>query len=283
MSLIVWNGIACALFLGFTIWSFTLPSASITLYTFAFDTSVSPPSDLDYPQTLKPYGTTNIKPFVVLFFAITALAHLLYATDFGFVFRKGSPQGPYRSAVYGYGWNPYRWLEYSITASLMIWVISVVAGAKEWSTALLATLITPGLMFQGLTTERALHQNAIAKYSEGLRGKPKDDAIIVWANFLPAWLFFGLKWFIILNAYFVLDNELKAAGKAIDPRITQLVWIQFVGFSLFGIVQTVQVYGWVGPYRNFAATTYDYYEKAYIVLSFVAKAALGISVARLLS
>ena len=281
MSLVVWNSVACALFLGFTIWSLTLPSQSITLYTFAFDTNVSPATDLDYPQKLEPYGTTNLKPFVVAFFAITALAHFLYATDFGAVFRGQS--GPYTSAVYGYGWNPFRWLEYSITASLMIWIISVVAGAKEWSTALLATLITPGLMFQGLTTERALHQNAIAKWAEGLRAKPKDDAIIIWANFAPAWLFFALKWFIILNAFFVLDSELKDAGKAIDPRITQLVWIQFVGFSLFGVVQSIQVYGWAGPYKNFAQVPYVAYEKAYIVLSFLAKAALGISVARLLS
>jgi len=281
MSLTTWNAVACALFTGLTIWSFTLPSASITLYTFAFDTAVSPASDLDYPQKLEPYGTTNLKPFVISFFLVTAIAHFLYATDFGALFR--GQIGPYTKAVTGFGWNPYRWIEYSITASLMIWVISVVAGAKEWSTALLATLITPGLMFQGLTTERALHQNAIWDYSKGLRNAPKDDAIIVWANFAPAWLFFALKWFIILNAYFVLDTELKAAGKAIDPRITQLVWIQFVGFSLFGIVQTVQIYGWIGPYRNFAATSYVAYEKAYIVLSFLAKVALGISVARLLN
>jgi len=282
MSLTTWNAVACALFIGFTFWSLTLPNQRITLYTFAFDTNVSPASDLDYPQKLDPSGSTNIKPFVVIFFAVTALAHFLYATDFGRYFQGRT--GPYTSAVQGFGWNPFRWIEYSITASLMIWVISVVAGAKEWSTALLATLITPGLMFQGLTTERALHQNAIAAYASGERKtRPNDDAVIVWANFAPAWLFFALKWFIILNAFFVLETELKAAGKHIDPRITQLVWIQFVAFSLFGLVQSVQVYGWIGPTGNFAQTRYEAYEKAYIVLSFVAKAALGISVARLLS
>lgn len=268
MSLTAWNGVAAAAHAILALWSTTLPNKSIQLYKFAFDTSVPQPNDIDYPQKLDPGITVNLKPFVILFFAITSLAHVWYALDVG---------GKYSYQVQGFGWNPYRWFEYSITASLMIFVISIVAGAKELSTALVATLITPGLMFQGFTTEREIHQNALAAGK-----KTGTDSSILWGNFIPAWAFFALKWYIIFNAYATLKSDLGAAGITLQASITQLVFIQFVAFSLFGVVQSIQVYGWARP----SAPRYwrfETYEKMYIALSFVAKIALGLSVANLLN
>ena len=258
----------------------TLPNKRVQLFTFDYDVADSPVSDLDYDMKLtKNEGEgVSIKYLVVSFFVLTSLAHVAYATDF---FGRGG----YYNSVYKFGWNPVRWIEYSITAAIMIYVISIVAGAKEQSTALTATLIVPGLMFQGLTVERELKQNALARWSNGDTSKKPDvDHILVWANFAPAWFFFGIKWYIIWSAYLKLRSELKEAGKPISSKITDLVLIQFVAFALFGVIQTIQVLGWNGPRGNWSSRQpYETFEKLYISLSFLAKAALGISVAGLLS
>ena len=269
MSLQTWNLFASLLHASFAIYVLTKREKSVTQYKLTFETSTSPASDLDYAVQTEASGSVGLRKLTIAFFGLTSLFHLLYASDF---FGKGW----YTSAVSGYGWNPYRWFEYSLTASIMIYVIAMVAGAKEQNNTLAATLITPGLMLQGLTIERELHQNRLAA------GKKLNvDPILIWFNFLPAWFFFGLKWYIIWSAYFQMSSDLKAEGKELDSRIQRLVWTQFVGFSLFGVLQTLQVSGWSNNTR-FKTYRYEVYEKAYIALSFVVKAALGVSVASLL-
>lgn len=279
-SLATWNWTAAALHAGFALYATTLEDKRVKLFQFGYDVATSPASDLDYDLkvTENEGDGVSIKALVFAFFAITSLAHVAYATDF-------FGHGGYYNRVLGFGWNPVRWIEYSITAAIMIYVIAIVAGAKEQSTALVATLIVPGLMLQGLTVERELKQNELAKWSRGRSSKKPDvDSVLIWANFAPAWFFFGIKWYIIWSAYLKLRSDLKSAGKEIDPKITQLVLIQFIAFSLFGVVQSIQVYGWTAPRGNWSSRqTYETFEKMYISLSFLAKAALGISVARLLN
>ncbi len=249
----------------------------VTKYEFEYKATESPASDLDYAMDIKPASETSIKVLTVAFFLITCFAHVLYATDF-------FGRGYYKHVIYGQGWNPYRWFEYSATAGLMIYIIALVAGAKESSQALVAALIVPGLMLQGLTVERELKQNDLAKWAANdVKVKPKVDNILIWANFAPAWFFFGLKWFIIFGAFNKLQSDLEKEGKTLDSKIIQLVWIQFIAFSLFGVIQSFQVYGWATKRGNFAQVPYVEFEKAYIILSLVAKAALGFSVARILT
>ena len=110
-------------------------SKAIT-YRNAFDDTVNNISKVDVPIKLEQSGTANLKYLIVAFFAITSLSHLAYATDFG-------GRGYYSKAILGRGWNPYRWFEYSISASIMIYIISRVSGTKEQVTAVGTALITP--------------------------------------------------------------------------------------------------------------------------------------------
>jgi hypothetical protein len=272
-SLLRFNWFAAAAHLAAAILSMIfLKRKSVPMYKLQFDASVPATSDLDYPQELVPSGTTtNIKSLTIAFFFITAIAHVLYATDF---FGKGW----YTSVVFGFGWNPFRWFEYSVTASIMIFIISVIAGNKEQTAAWTVALITVGLMFQGYTNEREIHQNLLAKsFAEA-----KVDPYIVWGNFLPAWLLYGIKWYIIFKALFALQDDVKQqTSGTLNGKITLLVWLQFLFFTMFGVVQSVQVSMWARkiqpsvPYLNF--------EVAYIWLSLIAKVGLGLSVANLLN
>lgn len=238
-----------------------------------FDDS-APTSDsrVDIPVVLENTEIIDLKYIVVGFFSITSIAHLLYATDF---FGKGW----YSKQVLGFGWNPFRWIEYSLSAGLMVYLISAVSGTKDQVSAVSAALITPGLMINGFTTERELRQNELHRWSIGKGHKPEVDPFIVASNLVPAWFLFGVKWYIILSNYSKLVKEAKDAGKPLDPSVTFMVFSQLFFFALFGIIQTYQVYRWTTSKKGREEPAFIQYEKAYIVLSAVAKLFLAGTVA----
>lgn len=228
-------------------------------------------SRVDIPVSLENNAKIDLKFFVVSFFAVTSFAHLCYATDF---FGKGW----YSSQVLGFGWNPFRWIEYSISAGLMVYLISAVSGTKDQVSAITSALIVPGLMVNGFTTERALQQNALHKWSLHPYeiDKPKIDSDIVFSNLLPAWAFgFVVNWYIILSNYTKLEKEAKQSGKPLDKGVTFMVYSQFALFSLFGVIQTYQVYRWKTLRVGRVEPNFVDYEKAYILLSAFTKLVLA--------
>jgi len=238
-----------------------------------FDAAVQSTSRVDIPVELEDDRKVDLKFIVVAFFGITSAAHFLYATDF-------FGRGWYSSQVLGFGWNPFRWIEYSLSAGLMIYLISVASGTKDQVSAVSAALITPGLMINGFTTERALQQNAIHDWSiNPSQPKPKVDNEILFSNLLPAWFLFGVKWYIILSNYSKLAKEAKDAGKPLDNSVTTMVFSQLVFFSIFGVIQTYQVYRWFTSRDGRTEPSFIQYEKVYIGLSAITKLALAATVA----
>jgi len=278
-SLRTWNYGAAALHLAATILAASLlsskPKRTVQLVRSKFDeTAPQSESRVDIPVALENDSIIDLKFVVVGFFAITCASHFLYATDF-------FGRGWYSKAVLGYGWNPFRWIEYSLSAGLMIYLISIASGTKDQISALSAALITPGLMINGFTTERSLMQNALHKWSlnpEKIK-KPKIDAEVVFSNLLPAWFLFGVKWFIILSNYSKVVEEAKRANKPLDPSVTFMVYSQLVFFSLFGVIQTYQVFRWSTSRPGREEPTFIAYEKGYIALSAVTKLLLAGTVA----
>ena len=226
-------------------------------------------SRVDIPVKIETKDRVDLKVLVVAFFVVTSVAHFLYATDF---FGKEW----YSSQVLGFGWNPFRWVEYSISAGLMIYLISIASGTKEQISAISNALITPGLMINGFTNERALQQNELHKWSVEAKlnpgtPKPKVDAFIVLSNFIPAWALFFVHWYVILSNYSKLSKEAREAGEDLDPSVGFMVYSQLFFFSLFGVIQTYQVFRWGTLKPGRLEPSYIVYEKVYIVLSAIAK------------
>lgn len=272
-----WNYVAAGVHLVATVAALAVLSndtqRKVQMTRLEFDDQAIKDSRVDIPVKLQDDVKIDLKIFVVLFFAITSSAHFLYATDF-------FGRGWYSKTVLGYGWNPFRWVEYSLSAGLMIYLISAVSGTKDQVSAVSAALITPGLMINGFTTERALHQNALHFWSEHPKTqKPKIDKEIVLSNLLPAWFLFGVKWYIILSNYTKLAKEAKDAGKPLDSSVTFMVFSQLFFFSLFGLIQTYQVYRFFTLRKGRIEPTYMIYEKGYIVLSTITKLLLAGTVA----
>lgn len=274
-----WNYAAAAVHLTATIMAATMLTSKkkreVQMTRLKFKDPITPKdSRVDIPVEMENDVKIDLKFIIVAFFAITSASHFLYATDFG-------GRGWYSSQVLGFGWNPYRWIEYALSASLMIYLISAASGTKDQVTAVSAALITPGLMINGFTTERTLKQNAIHAWSlaQKTTKKPSIDADIVLSNLVPGWFLYFTHWYIILSNYSKLAREAKAAGKPLDSSVTFMVYSQLIFFSLFGIIQTYQVGRWFTSRPGRSEPAYIQYEKAYIALSAIAKLVLAGTVA----
>ena len=241
------------------------------MYRTEYDAAQTPESRVDIPAKLSPQTRINLKVIVVLFFAVTALFHALYATDF-------FGRGYYTKAIEGTGWNPFRWLEYSISAGLMIYLISAISGTKDNVAATAAALITPSLMINGFTTEKEIQQNALHYWAEGAGPKPVHDSAIIWSNFAPAWALFAVQWYIILSNYSKIVKEAQDAGRPSEGSVKFAVNSQLIFFSIFGVIQTYQVWRWWSARVGRPEFLFATYEKSYIVLSAITKLALAFTV-----
>lgn len=275
-SLSLWNYSAAVLHLvAAIVTSIVLKKKSsriVQMSRLKFDNEKVKQSRIDIPVSLEDDAKVDLKFFVVFFFAFTSLAHFLYATDFFGL-------GWYSSQVLKRGWNPFRWAEYSISAGAMVYLISIASGTKDQVSAITSGLLVPSLMINGFTTERELNQNVIHEWSlQPTMKKPDIDPYIILSNLIPAWFLFATNWYIILSNYYKLSEEAKAAGKPFDTSVNFMVYSQLGFFTLFGLIQTYQVYRWYTLKRGRIEPSFIAYEKAYIILSAITKLLLAITV-----
>lgn len=207
-------------------------------------------------------GKVQVKNVILAFFGVTALAHLLYATDF-----FGTKL---YSKVISAGWNPYRWIEYGISASLMISLIAPFSGLRDSHAVGLAIASTAAMQGTGFLAERAL-----------IASTPDYNAAIVAT--LVGWVLLAAAWTAILRSFFLelqtvesLIDELEPTGIS-GKKIEFPTWLWGIGavqlafFSSFGIVQIVEII----QKRSGKSFNYMNIERAYLILSFLAKASLA--------
>ncbi len=211
---------------------FTLPIR----YTFLkFDTTT---------ETLIPVVRTSadvpIGPLVALFLFMSAAAHFLIST----VLYKRYVKNLRKEQ------NPYRWYEYSLSASLMIVLIAMLTGIYDLGTLLALFGLTAVMNLCGLLMEKLNVQR------EG-------------ADWTPFWIgcLAGLiPWLTI--AVSLLGASVVSGGQVPDFVIAIYISIA-VFFNLFAVNMVLQ-YKEIGKWKD-----YLYGERMYIVLSLVAKSALA--------
>ncbi len=181
-------------------------------------------------------------PFAILvavFLFLSAIAHFIIAA-------------PKTSDIYNRdlekGMNKFRWYEYSLSSSLMIFLIAMLFGVYDIGALILVVLINATMNLFGLVME------------EINQFKQKTD----WKPFIFGSLAGIGPWIVII---------LYAFGNA-DPSevpwfVYAIVGSYFVFFNLFPINMILQ-YKKVGKWAN-----YLYGEKTYIILSLVAKSVLA--------
>ena len=208
----------------------------------------------------KKAGSFNVIYGVLVFFGITAYAHIYYFTD-------GFKSGKYTSAIKK-GWNPYRWVEYGVSATVMTVLIASQLGIRDANHLVSLSLINVALQLCGFIVEA------------GILG---DNAIVVKGATGAGWVLFLGMWIPILYAFLTIYQDVEEKyNQRIDPTtgrkvsIPSFVWsiviFQLLSFFLFGWIQFKQV----REYLRFGKVeSFIKYERQYTGLSFSAKLALA--------
>jgi hypothetical protein len=207
-------------------------------------------------------GNVNIIYGVFGFFFITILAHLFYATDaFG---RKS-----YSEAVLTQGWNPYRWVEYALSASLMSLLIGLSTGSRDQGQLISYVLATASLMTFGYIVENTLRV-----------GVSFDRATVIaatlggWVSLLSMWIPLTVNFIdLVRGVNKKYKNKYDGDGQKIQvpPWVFGIIFIQFLNFSSFGVLQLRQIFAAF----NGKPISFPSVEGAYTTLSFAGKLALA--------
>ncbi|MCA9328612.1 heliorhodopsin HeR [Candidatus Saccharibacteria bacterium] len=182
----------------------------------------------------------NLAYVVAAFFFMSALAHLYIAT----VYRKKY------EANLEKGINKARWFEYALSASTMMIAISYLVGVSDFSTLLLIFGATAVMNLLGLVME--VHNQSTTKTN--------------WLSYKIGSLVGILPWLVI--GMYLFDASYFGEGQ-IPTFVYYIYGSIFVFFMSFAVNMWLQYRG-KGRWSN-----YLYGEKAYMVLSLVAKSALA--------
>lgn len=184
--------------------------------------------------------TVNLAWFVIAFFLICSFAHLYIAT----VYRK-----KYESNLL-LGINKVRWFEYALSASVMMVAISLLSGIYDLGSLVMIFALDAVMNLLGLAMEK---EN---------QGKDKPN----WLTFIIGSIAGIIPW-VVFGIYVYASS--KFSGGQIPTFVYWIYVSIFLFFNSFAVNMVLQ-YKKIGPWKD-----YLYGEKAYIVLSLVAKSLLA--------
>lgn len=176
---------------------------------------------------------------IVGFFVLSALAHLTIATVYRKRYEKDLKKGINRA----------RWIEYSLSASTMMVAIAMLVGVYDAGSL---------VMIFGLTAIMNLLGLAMEVTNQGVE-KPK------WVTYWIGCLAGIIPW-VVIALYFIFSAQ---SGSKPPTFVYWIFASIFVFFNCFAINMVLQ-YKKVGKWSD-----YLYGERAYIILSLVAKSALA--------
>lgn len=173
---------------------------------------------------------------IAAFFSLSAVAHFLVA---------GPLRASYESHLAKHQ-NPYRWMEYALSSSLMIVAIAQLTGIADVAALVALVGVNAAMIGFGWIQER---------YEEP------------GASLMPFWLgsAAGVVPWIAIGVYLI-----GPGARAHAPAFVYAIYVSlFVSFNCFAAVQYLQ-YRKVGRFRDYLVG-----EKTYLVLSLAAKSLLA--------
>ncbi|MGE0571691.1 MAG: heliorhodopsin HeR [Dehalococcoidia bacterium] len=176
-------------------------------------------------------------PMMAAFLGLSALGHFAVASPWGY---------PLYSGWLRRGINPARWIEYSLSASIMIVAIALLPGITDFNALIGLFAVNAAMIFFGWQMEL---EN---------EGAPK----VRWSSFV-----FGSVLGII--PWVAIGLQIAGAGSDVPPFVYGIFVTLFVLFNTFAINMFLQ-YAKVGPWRD-----YLFGERVYMWLSLIAKSLLA--------
>jgi Heliorhodopsin len=176
---------------------------------------------------------------VALFFFLSAVAHLSVATFYWHRY----------ATLLAHGINKVRWIEYSLSASIMMVAVGLLVGIYDLSSLVMMFALVAIMNLMGLVME--VHNQTTTKTN--------------WLSYWVGCLAGVAPWAVV--AFYVWLGAHEGS-----PAPTFVYWIFgsiFVFFNCFAVNMALQ-YKKVGPWKN-----YIYGEFVYMILSLAAKSLLA--------
>ena len=242
-SLFRWNAILAALH--------AVQGLLILALSFARDPIVTNPVVSSYltfnttteslEQAQRTLFELPIGPAVATFFFMSAIAHALLAW----------PLRAWYERRLSTGIQPMRWIEYSLSSSVMIVVIASLSGIQEIGTLIAIFGINAAMNLFGWSMESANQGRAKTQWNHYFFG--------VIAGIVP-WLVIGV----------ALWSAATEPGAAAIPGFVIAIFVTlFLAFNVFAITMILQ-YGKIGRWRDYLVG-----EKTYMFMSLFAKSLLA--------
>jgi hypothetical protein len=225
------------LFLGLTLeWSQDV----YTIYLDFEIINLDPFEFLIQPTPTVLFTLTNIGVILASFPLMSSLAHFLIAF----------PLNDKYTANLQKGMNPYRWYEYAVSSSVMIFLITFLLGIWDiWSLVMIVVLNAMMIMFGYL-------MEVLNQYTEKTN----------WSPFLLGCVSGFTPW-VVLFGYFAA--AISAAETNPPTFVYIIIFMYLILFNIFALNQFLQ-YKRVSRWKD-----YLYGERMYIVLSLIAKTLLA--------
>jgi hypothetical protein len=189
-----------------------------------------------------------VQKLLVAFFFITAAFHLNYYLTF---------DGQYSDMIANSN-NYLRWVEYSISSSMMLLVIALLSGLKDRNTYVMIVATNIAMIYTGQVIEEKLQ-----------RGEDWRAPMAVGFMLMLA------EWSVVIRDFnkrldevntFAAANPSLSNGRVIPSWLRLMVWVLFTFFATFGFISL---------YGAYSGTSYENVEKLYLLFSLLAKATLG--------
>jgi hypothetical protein len=205
-----------------------------------------------------------------------------------FVFQMGIFLTDYIKNVEEKGQNSLRFVEYSMSAPIMLVCIGLVSAVMEFRVLLLMFISCMACQLIGLVCEKLIYRKQkedfelynfkLSAEENTLIKEMKSDTSLILS------LLHGVAWFLMLSAYFPITHSFFYSNSMAtqDGRdrapwfVYIIIWSIFALYNVFGLVQVGQLIG--RPKLN---TEYEIkqfngnIEMAYVVLSLFSKTLLG--------
>jgi hypothetical protein len=154
------------------------------------------------------------------------------------------------STVLETGVNKIRWIEFSVSAGVMLVLIGELSGVLEIRSLVVLAMLNALLQYHGYLIERAVSENAS-------RAQIRELLLIAFSIHIVIWTM------IFISFFSVLGTSTRAVPKAVNS----IIIILFTLFTSFGILSALWAVG--------AVKSFNLVELGYIILSLSAKVFLA--------
>jgi hypothetical protein len=181
----------------------------------------------------------QVAHILIIFLLVPSILHLIIAIP--------SVYAKYRKFIEN-KINPIRWLEYSITAPLMIILVAMLTGIFDLSTLILLFTAGVSMLLFGANMEYA----------------NKNMGNVKWANFIYGSIIGIIPWIIIWM------HIAGARDISLIPMYTIIAFFSLLAFFAFFPLNMFLYYMKVGPWKD-----YEFVETCFVMLSLCSKSALA--------